>query len=1019
MRPLCLSFAAFGPYEQKTVLDFSALQGRSFFLIHGATGAGKTTILDAICFALYGDASGEGRSSGMLRSKQADADVLTWVQLDFSLGKKCYRVYRSPEQLRAKKRGSGLTASPAQAVLSALENGAEGKLLAEGYSHVTEYMEALLGFKSSQFRQVVLLPQGEFRRLLLANSAERQEIMEVLFKTELYRKIEEGLKLKARAMEDGYQQLASQQALLLGDEGAQSREEFKALLEEKRKKLAILTVAAAGREQAKVAAQEKEQKARLLLAQFQTLETAAAELQACESKLADLQRYRQDYERAEKAAALEDIYRQRQQAADDVLQKRSAFTGAVAKEHSLTADCTQAKEKFRQIQAEEPQFREKQQQAAKLEEYKALSAAVQAAEAEVRQARQTLSVSEQKQQAAVAQEQRQSERVYELSQQEKELTQAAADRETAVLTIKNTQRELDLLQKQAQTLQSLEQSQRRVSEALQKTDAARQLGKARENDWKRLNHLFAEGQAAFLAGTLQDGEPCPVCGSKLHPAPALAGGIVPEEKEIKRAEQARHDADEAYQAALKQQMAAESELAVLQQQAEDYARNLPAEKHTAAALKSEILQLQKRQEKAEKAAAALDEVQQQQMAARGTADAAKLVMQKTFSAQVEAEGRYRSALGILQTKQRLLPDEYRDPAALTAAQARLAAEWAQYQQSYAAAETSWQALESALAAQKKAAQVAEQLAGESRQKADQLTAAFQERRRQAGFAEDADFLQALSGSWSDAAYREKVGNRIREFEDRHTAARTAWKKAAAAVAEQSKPALEPLVLARTAAEQAWKESYAEEQKLQAEIVRGEEKWRSLEKLGAEAAQLEEKYRTVGRLAEVANGKNEHGITFQRYVLRSLLRETIDAANSRLIVMSRGQYQLQPGERSRKNMAGGLDMEVFDEYTGYARPLATLSGGESFLASLSLALGLADVVQNYSGGIRLDTIFIDEGFGTLDSETLDMAIRALLDLQQGGRLVGIISHVEELAERIDARLEVTKTRSGSEAHFVVG
>ena len=1019
MRPLCLSFAAFGPYEKETVLDFSALQGRSFFLIHGVTGAGKTTILDAICFALYGDASGEGRSSGMLRSKQADADVLTWVRLDFSLGKKCYRVYRSPEQLRAKKRGSGLTASPAQAVLSALENGCEGKLLAEGYSHVTEYMEALLGFKSSQFRQVVLLPQGEFRRLLLANSAERQEIMEVLFKTELYRKIEEGLKLKARAMEDSYRQLASQQTLLLGDEGAASREEFKAALEEKRKKLALMAITTAGREQVKVAAQEKEQKARLLLAQFQALDTAAAELQACKSKLADLQRYRQDYERAEKAAALSDIYRQRQQAADDVVQKRTASADAAAKERSLTVECAQAKEKFLQIQAAEPQFRERQQQASKLEEYKALSAAVQAAEDEVRQARQRLSESEQAQQAAVEQERRQTEQVYELAQQEKELTQAAADRETAVLTIKNTQRELELVQKQAQTLQSLERSRQRVGEALEQTAAARQTGKAREDAWKRLTHLFAEGQAAFLAGTLQDGKPCPVCGSKLHPVPALASGIVPEEEEIKRAEQAKQDADDAYQAALKRQMAAESELAVLQNQAADYARSLPSEKRTAAVLESELLQLQKRREKAETAAAALDKVHRQQTAARGAADAAKIAMQKTFSAQVEAEGRYRSALGILQTKQRLLPDEYRDPAVLAAAQARLAAELAEYQQSYTAAETSWQALEAALAAQKKAAQVSEQLVGESRQQAEALAETFRERRQQAGFAADADFVQALSGSWSDAAYREKVGRHIREFEDRHTAARTAWQKAAAAVEQQSKPVLEPLVSARAAAEQAWKESYAEEQTLQADIARGEEKWRSLEKLGAAAAQLEEQYRTVGRLAEVANGKNEHGITFQRYVLRSLLRETIDAANSRLMVMSRGQYQLQPGERSRKNMAGGLDMEVFDEYTGYARPLATLSGGESFLASLSLALGLADVVQNYSGGIRLDTIFIDEGFGTLDSETLDMAIRALLDLQQGGRLVGIISHVEELAERIDARLEVIKTRNGSEAHFVVG
>ena len=181
MRPLKLIFSAFGPYEKETTLDFAELCGRSFFLIHGATGAGKTTILDAICFALYGDASGEKREAKMLRSDRAKPEEATQVEFTFSLGEDIYRVWRSPEQLRAKKRGMGTTLSPAEAILyKVLVDGTE-KLLAQGYANVTVCIESLLGFKSSQFRQVVLLPQGEFRRLLMANSAERQEIMEVLF----------------------------------------------------------------------------------------------------------------------------------------------------------------------------------------------------------------------------------------------------------------------------------------------------------------------------------------------------------------------------------------------------------------------------------------------------------------------------------------------------------------------------------------------------------------------------------------------------------------------------------------------------------------------------------------------------------------------------------------------------------------------------------------------------------------------------------------------------------------------
>ena len=151
-----------------------------------------------------------------------------------------------------------------------------------------------------------------------------------------------------------------------------------------------------------------------------------------------------------------------------------------------------------------------------------------------------------------------------------------------------------------------------------------------------------------------------------------------------------------------------------------------------------------------------------------------------------------------------------------------------------------------------------------------------------------------------------------------------------------------------------------------------------------------------------------------------MEDVIVASNIRLKIMTRGQYTLQgTSERERKNSAGGLEIEVFDNYTGYARPVGTLSGGEGFLASLALALGLADVVQAYAGGIHLDTILIDEGFGTLDPEALDIAIKALIDLQRGGRLVGIISHVPELKERINARLEVVKTKQGSKASFKVG
>jgi len=192
----------------------------------------------------------------------------------------------------------------------------------------------------------------------------------------------------------------------------------------------------------------------------------------------------------------------------------------------------------------------------------------------------------------------------------------------------------------------------------------------------------------------------------------------------------------------------------------------------------------------------------------------------------------------------------------------------------------------------------------------------------------------------------------------------------------------------------------------------------LERTAKEISLLESRYAVVGRISEVANGRNAQGITFQRFVLVALLDDVLAAASHRLQVMSKGRFELiRARERLDQRTAGGLDLMVFDAYTGTSRPVNTLSGGESFIASLSLALGLSDVVQAYAGGIKLETIFVDEGFGSLDPESLDLAFRALIDLQKGGRLVGIISHVPELKERVDVRLEIAPSNRGSKVKFI--
>ena len=354
----------------------------------------------------------------------------------------------------------------------------------------------------------------------------------------------------------------------------------------------------------------------------------------------------------------------------------------------------------------------------------------------------------------------------------------------------------------------------------------------------------------------------------------------------------------------------------------------------------------------------------------------------------------------------------------------------QYQQR----EASWQAAEKAAVAAEQdyhsldtryhAAQSAWKTKREellrSQEQATALQQSFAGRLAQAGFADEAAYEEALQGSWRASDYRDKVRRELLSHEQALHTARTNLTNCQKMIEKLEKPDLAAAEDAASAAQAAWQQALRESSAAETVLRSWQKRQKDLDALREQSGELTQTYARITGLSELASGKTGSRVSFQTYVLHSLLDDVMEMANQRLLIMSRGQYELHAGQRQRANQQGGLDMEIFDHYSGYARPLATLSGGESFLASLALALGLADVVQACAGGVRLDTMFIDEGFGTLDSETLDVALKALFELQKSGRLIGIISHVEELRSRIPARLEVTKTKSGgSTAHFELG
>ena len=1023
MRPIKLTISAFGPYERETVIDFTELGTCSFFLIHGATGAGKTTLLDAICYAFYGDASVEGRTGSMLRSQQAGPEQETFVEFIFSIGERKYRLRRNPDYLRKSKRqtkdGSGLTAEHADAELWRLDG--EQECLVTGPAKVTAKMTELLGFASEQFRQVVLRPQGEFRRLLMADSQERQDIMEVLFRTELYRKIEDSLKARAQRIHSQYQEIRQEQDFLLKDTGAQSVESFQQGLAELGEKLTAARERTGQQQQALAAAQQQERQGRETAGRFAALDAARKQLDEDEKKLATVASYREQLEKAQQAAGLADVEALALQGEKAAAEKEKAAREQELRSQKLQGQLAEARRLWEQAEAREPERQERQQELARLTEYTVQSEGIGKVRQQAARLAEQVRRQRQEQEAAAARLQQEQQQLTALQQQEKQQAALAAGRPTAILRLEKLERQQRLLAELLQSQQAAQAAKEAQEAAAGSSRKAETAYEQQRLEAERLQHLFSEGQAALLARELEDGKACPVCGSQQHPQPAVSAELVPDEAELRRAQAHLRQMDQARQKASKGLQQAQSALAAARQSQTEKQQSLGETALDAgqlqaavAAAQAELKEASQAEKKQQQLAAAITALETGLAGSQKSAEAAAAALSRAEQDQAQAAGMLQAQLGAL-------PEEYQQPDRLAAALEQSRQQLAALQAEQQRTEKKFHELDTAAAAQAAELSSAQAAAGESTRQARQASQAFADRREQAGFASLEEYRQALAGKFATAAGRLAVGQHIRSFEDAHTAAQTAWQKAAADTEHLQRPNLQLLAAALSAAEKNVNESYAAEKKLEADLSRGQQQQRRLASLAEKSTALEEEYGTAGRLAAVAGGDNAYRTSFQRYVLRSLLRDVVDAANARLRLMTRGQYEIhQTLEVRDQRKRAGLDLVIFDSYTGYERQMATLSGGESFLASLSLALGLADVVQSYAGGIRLDTIFIDEGFGTLDAETLDMAIKALLELQKGGRLVGIISHVEELKERIDARLEITKSRDGgSQARFITG
>lgn len=902
MRPIHLTLSAFGPYAEETKLDLGSLGTGGLYLITGDTGAGKTTIFDAISFALFGEASGTHREPAMLRSKYAQPSTPTFVELTFLYGGNSYTVRRNPEYLRPKDRGEGTTVQKAEAQLTMPDGRVVTKL-----KEVNAAIRELLGLDREQFAQVAMIAQGDFLKLLMASTRERQEIFRSIFHTGLYVTLQKRLSEQANALRGQWEdaRLSIRQYVEgiqweLGNAADQPISQTVAALE-------------------------------------QQLEADAARQEALQQQLAELEK------------ALEELLTQLTQAAQQE-KDRQALVACREEYERTTRQLEQLGAALEREVARLPEQEALQSELAQLrltlpsyDKLTQLQANLDRTERQLRQDQSSLDRELEAHEAQLL-------RLEQLRQSRKALEAAGEDREKLLAQRQQLLDRRASLQAILSGIAMLQAQQTRLAQAQQAYRAAEETASRLQARYETMNKAFLDEQAGVLALTLTEGAPCPVCGSRNHPIPAALSPGAPTAEAVKKARQEAESARRTCEAA---------------------SRKAGEEKGTVDATTVAL-----------------------------TADITRLLGEYTPG---DAGDPARREVGAITEQLKALESRLTQAEEALRRKAKLESQIPLLEAETAQAE--------AAISQRKAS-----LAG--------LTAS-----REALGTQLADAARELPFPDKIAANRQVTALEAnlqqlrlahRKAQEAYSACEKAQSAAGVSMArlEESLAQAEPIdTLALTEHRGALAKVKAvileDQRKLHARISNNRTCLSNIRSRSRDLEALETQWGWMRALSATANGQipGKEKLMLETYIQATYFDRILARANVRLMKMTAGQYELKRRKTAQNNQSqSGLELDVLDHWGSTERSVKTLSGGEAFKASLALALGLSDEIQ-MSTGIRLDTLFVDEGFGSLSPESLDQAYRALADLTEGNRLVGIISHVEELKEKIDKQILVTKDRTG--------
>lgn len=1009
MQPLQLTLSAFGPFPGTETIDFTQLGKNPLFLINGPTGAGKTTLLDAICYALYGKTTGDEREGAQMRSDLAAPTQKTSIIFEFMLGSVRYRIQRTPEQMRPKTRGEGETQQAAEAQLWEIIEDEPRLLVASKVTEATREIEARLGLSADQFRQVMVLPQGKFRQLLLADSRERELIFSQLFQTGIYKKLEEVLKEQALDIKRQSDQLNRQQDALLQEHQEEKLSGVKARLAAQQETT---------REQAQRYQQAQSNHTQLTasLQQAQNLHTHHQQLTRLQEEKNNLQQQtmhinqqKQLLEGLLAAGELQPRYQQLEVHNERCRQLLQTTETAHVKWEEARKAATDASSRLTELPQLESRLKTLHNQQAELTTLQQTARQLQQAEADYQNASQNhqQTLHTQTQQTQSYQQQQQT--LAALHQSLESLRSQISAAGNLALEINQYEQLATIKEKKDTKTTHLAATIRQQSTTEQQGMVLAQQADAAKEEVIKLEQQWHLGQAALLARQLSTQMPCPVCGSKEHPAPAVSAHAVPDQQAIEAARLHASQCNERLALerdnyrGLKQEIARlQSELTELNQQLDnveqpeaDITDHLARLRNQQTLLNQQHKQLAEQEQAAKTQQQALEQSQQQleQLQAR---------LLSTQASLSQAQTRHASLLAAL-------PEAYRSYKELAQAQADNQHQQDALQTRINTLREQQQAAQANLAACESAHTTLNTSLLQLQKEQAQLQAGWDSALAHSRFARLEDFLQHRDL----LSQKAELQNDIIHHQEQHVRVESAIAQQQALIAGAPCPDLGALTEQLDAQKQQMESIHTSWQQAQKTETLLDNLCRQLDNIQAQKSALDAEFSLAGTLSQVANGQTGSRISLQRFVLSVLLDDVLIAASHRLLQMSSGRYRLLRREDKNKgNRASGLELDVEDSYTGRVRAAATLSGGESFMAALSLALGLSDIVQSYAGGVRLDTLFIDEGFGSLDSEALELAIRTLVDLQQSGRTIGIISHVSELKEQISTRLDLISSEQGT-------